>query len=186
MSSRSASMSDRPPLNFKPAEAAGSVVARVLTPRTVIYLIALFGVMFFMRRYDAAIQQRPAASENNNAAALKLEPVARPATLGQPAERLPMLLVFDPGDSDGLPELIGALREQFAGRCNVTRVDVSKDPGLSRTSKSARCPPRCSMIATTARSPVMPRRFLKPTTCGVGWTRNSSPPPKTDSCQPTA
>lgn len=129
MSSRSASMSDRPPLNFKPAEAAGSVVARILTPRTVIYLIALFGVMFFMRRYDAVIQPQPAASENNNKAALKLEPVARPATLGQPTERLPMLLVFDPGDSDGLPELIGALREQFAGRCNVTRVDVSKDPG---------------------------------------------------------
>jgi hypothetical protein len=116
-------MSDRPPLNFKPAEAADSVVARILTPRTVIYLIALFGVMFLMRRYDTA------ASENNNKAALKLEPVARPATLGQPAERLPMLLVFDPGDSDGLPELIGAVREQFAGRCNITRVDVSKDPG---------------------------------------------------------
>jgi len=126
MSSRSASMSDQP-LNFKPANATGSVFARILTPRTVIYLFAVLGALFFIRRYEDAAQPQPAASEKN-APALKFEPVATPAVLSQPTERLPMLLVFDPGDT-ALPELINTLRKQFAGRCNITRVDVSKDPG---------------------------------------------------------
>lgn len=128
MSSKSASMSDQQ-LNFKPTNAARSVFARLLTPRTVIYLIAVLGVLFFIRRYEDPAQLQPAgATPENSAQALKFEPVVTPAVLSQPTERLPMLLVFDPGDT-ALPELISTLREQFAGRCNITRVDVSKDPG---------------------------------------------------------
>ena len=119
-------MSDQP-LNFTPAHATGSVFARILTPRTVIYLIAVLGALFFIRRYDDAARPQPPASENS-APALKFEPVAAPAVLSQTSEPLPMLLIFDPGDS-ALPDLVSTLREQFAGRCNITRVDVSKDPG---------------------------------------------------------
>ncbi len=139
MSSKSASMSDQQ-LNFKPTNAARSVFARLLTPRTVIYLIAVLGVLFFIRRYEDPAQLQPAgATPENSAQALKFEPVVTPAVLSQPTERLPMLLVFDPGDT-ALPELISTLREQFAGRCNITRVDVSKDPGALAHFKISQAP----------------------------------------------
>jgi hypothetical protein len=119
-------MSDQP-LNFKPADAARSVFGRIVTPRTVIYLIAVLSTLIFIRRYEDPAQTRPANTENS-APKLTFEPVTAPATISLPAERLPMLLVFDPGDND-LAALVNTLRQQVAGRCNITRVDVSKNPG---------------------------------------------------------
>lgn len=120
-------MSDRP-LQFQPNKPRRSIFSRLVTPRIIIYLLAVFGTMLFVRRYDTPTQPAaPANEQENTAVALILEPVNSAAALSQSTQQLPKLLLLDPGEAT-LPELASALREQLAGRCSVTRVDVSKDP----------------------------------------------------------